>query len=67
MDAVLIVVAVISGLLLLYTVIRLGVRDGVLDARAKDDAQLAQRSPDEVLRDSKATHPSLDERDDRAE
>ena len=67
MDAVLIVVAVISGLLLLYTVVRLGVRDGVLDARAKDDAQLAQRSPDEVLRDGKATHSSLNEVDDRAE
>ena len=67
MDAVLIVVAVISALLLLYTVIRLGVRDGVLDARAKDDAQLAQRSLDEVLRDSKATVTSRDEVDDRAE
>ena len=40
----LVLAAVLTGLLMLYTVVRLAVRDGVLDARAKDDADLAQRT-----------------------
>lgn len=63
----LIVVAVVSGLLLLYTVIRLGVRDGVLDARARDDADLAQRNLDEVVPESRATISLLEDVDDRSE
>jgi hypothetical protein len=52
-DVVLIGVAVVSRLLVLYTVVRLAVRDGVLDARAKDDAQLAQREPALERRESR--------------
>jgi hypothetical protein len=46
LEPVLIVLGVVSGLLLLYVVVRMAVRDGVLDARARDDAQLAQRDLD---------------------
>jgi hypothetical protein len=52
-DVVVVGVAVVSGLLVLYTVVRLAVRDGVLDARARDDAQLAQRKLDLALRESR--------------
>ena len=45
LDMLLVLAAVLTGLLGLYTVVRLAVRDGVLDARAKDDAELAQRNP----------------------
>lgn len=61
MDAVLAVAGILTGLLVLYTVVRLAVRDGVLDARAKDDADLALRS---AITRSRARHPegaSLDD------
>ena len=44
----LLLVVIVTGLVVLYTVVRLAVRDGVLDARARDDAQLAQRAEDSV-------------------
>ena len=50
-------VAIVAGLVVLYTVVRLAVRDGVLDARARDDAQLAQRNLDLALRESRAAEP----------
>jgi hypothetical protein len=49
----LVLAVVLTGLLVLYTVVRFAVRDGVLDARAKDDAQLAQRDPDVAVRRSR--------------
>lgn len=64
MDVVLIAVAVVSGLLVLYTVIRLGVRDGVLDARARDDAELAQRNLSNQVRESRASISLLEPVDD---
>lgn len=45
-------VAVVAGLVVLYTVVRLAVRDGVLDARARDDAQLAQRDLQDTMRET---------------
>jgi hypothetical protein len=63
-DVVLIAVAVVSGLLVLYTVIRLGVRDGVLDARARDDAELAQRKLADTVRDSRNGMSLLETVDD---
>jgi hypothetical protein len=66
-ELVLIAVAAVSGLLLLYTVVRLGVRDGVLDARARDDAELAQRRLDDPGRDSRASISLLEDVDDRSE
>lgn len=64
MDVVLIAVAVISGLLVLYTVIRFAVRDGLLDARARDDAQLAERNLAETVQESRATISLLEPVDD---
>jgi hypothetical protein len=50
LDLGILAVAVLAGLVVLYTVIRLGVRDGVLDARARDDAELAERQRRDRLR-----------------
>ena len=57
-------VAIVAGLVVLYTVVRLAVRDGVLDARARDDAQLAQRNLDLALRESRAAEPEKARLDD---
>ena len=53
----LLLVVIVAGLVVLYTVVRLAVRDGVLDARARDDAQLAQRNLDLALRESRSVEP----------
>jgi hypothetical protein len=66
-EFVIVAVAVVAGLVVLYTVIRLAVRDGVLDARAKDDAGLAERNLDATLRKSRTKLHSVEELDDRAE
>lgn len=60
-------VAGVAGLVVLYVVVRLAVRDGVLDARARDDAQLAQRHLDDTIHESRATISLLEDVDDRTE
>ena len=64
MEFVYVGVAAVSGLLVLYTVIRLGVRDGVLDARARDDAALAQRKLTDTVRESRSGISLLEPVDD---
>lgn len=66
-DFALLAVVIVAGVVVLYVVIRTGVRDGVLDARARDDAELAQRNLDSARRDSRATAASVEEVDDRGE
>lgn len=63
----LLLVVIVAGLAVLYSVVRMAVRDGVLDARARDDAALAQRNLDTVMRQGRTGVPSLEEVDDRAE